>query len=796
MKRGLAIALVGVNVVGMLAVLAPTATAYDIATAAWTKVTISTSGGTGESMDGVAATDTTWFTIGCKTNVDPDEVRVFKTTNAGATWSSIVAWTHASLDCDGGNTDPISKWHIGADSENHVVGLVYASNGTFALETQNGGSTWAVKRLVNVKFTASCMDIGAGTDYIGGVYSGQTYRAWRNTGAGWSATNVTVGAGSFGGTICNMASDNDSIAWFYWNNNDGSRHRAMISKSEDQGVTWDVVRAPSGADCSAFGKGPFVVEDSNTVYQFVPKFHDSSGNCGGAPSGCFNALCGQIIKTTNAGGSWSQLQYGGSLVGCGGDDTKGKFVAAGVFLIGCGTSIILTHDGAVTLSKATTQITTPCATMNEGFGLDYVKAKPLIFYGEGSNGAEQGRVCVGGTVDLATLAGVLTGGYFWCSAIGSPKGGYDFLEDVVVQRGDVIGLDLTGDIKADFYRFKGNSGDFAYLGKAFTVEGSPKSGSKAVVVNFTLEAGTDAVSSVFRTAFSSVMPTGTLTSPTLAKGNGKTTGAFAEHVEVELTEVASSWSIRLYYVTGAGDRTQLGPAWEGGSPNRINSFSFIVDSRGADAYVGIQDALGAFLKVGAVEMKFALPSALVEDEWKSQWFIGYGTSVFFEAVTRLSSKISNSTCIRDLVGTIVAGVQNGCLGVGDCGTVVDPDQGTTPGQQLAGTPGVTEPPPLKGGIIGASIPFAAEGGGNLFAVILFIGSFALAGFYLTGGRIYRKGSGGPTVIPGSTPVIMTSAYLGLLFSVKALGVSAAIPMMLAVVALFFLGHKAWHWARH
>lgn len=269
--------------------------------------------------------------------------------------------------------------------------------------------------------------------------------------------------------------------------------------------------------------------------------------------------------------------------------------------------------------------------------------------------------------------------------------------------GEVTGIGLSTGFE---YGGTSSESSWDYSAKQFTT------GSEAMHANITIEAGTDASSSVFRVNFATV--SGAAPSAT-TKGNGLDTQNFANHAEAQFTENGDRWQIQLYYVTGGGTRTQLGPAVNHGSANDARSYSVWSDNRGATPWIAVKDSAGATVITSNSTTPGTLAtfqSAFSGDEIFDIWYVGYGTGLFTAntALDNNEAEAGNSTCMFDDVGTAVA---DGSAGTSPA-DLVPPDVDPDPSDECAAL--VCPPAEGIGGLSSEAL--------SLFLGIVLIASFA------------------------------------------------------------------------
>lgn len=166
--------------------------------------------------------------------------------------------------------------------------------------------------------------------------------------------------------------------------------------------------------------------------------------------------------------------------------------------------------------------------------------------------------------------------------------GYNYVEDVTFSTPASVGV---GSISLnDFYKFTGDVSNNAYLAK-----GWPSTPTRDFYTRATVEAATEGTSGRLRVVFSYEDPTPWISANNFtaaAKGDGSTTGAFTNSTEVQFTENGNDWDIKIIQ-TLSGSRTQIGPAFSGGSPNTATGFQVGIDSD--LGYIYVQDSDGNIL---------------------------------------------------------------------------------------------------------------------------------------------------------------------------------------------------------
>lgn len=298
--------------------------------------------------------------------------------------------------------------------------------------------------------------------------------------------------------------------------------------------------------------------------------------------------------------------------------------------------------------------------------------------------------------------------------------GYDYKEDTSFE--DDLGDTSTFIGLEDGFLFTGNSGDSAYLGKAFTP------GTQAIRQVARLEADTELGDSLVRLAFTtgtatlSAGSTGDGAGDQTAAGDGQATGNFAENLQAVLIEDGDQWVVSIRYTDGGGLTQILGSANYGADPNSAHTFSFIVNTGSTTITGPLVDSQNHTIFTGSIAPGKAqlrgeagtiierdVPAGLASAEWKDSWVIAKGDTVV-EARTVLddntdAGQTDDSTCIFDLLGTA---------------TVVG-QSGSSPGSFIV----VPDPePPEDGGLFDP---------GNIDSP-LFIGFLLVAGMIFTGAR--------------------------------------------------------------
>jgi hypothetical protein len=393
-------------------------------------------------------------------------------------------------------------------------------------------------------------------------------------------------------------------------------------------------------------------------------------------------------------------------------------------------------------------------------------------------------------------------GAVFCAAPLETDFGYNYVNGPVEYQEDIDTLGGSERIEEGFV-FEGdeNFAEWGVLAKQLNP------GTMAGHVEFRIEAHQDNDDSVFRASFG--LETGGNLDPDasgdVALGNGLTTGAFADHIEIELTEDGDHWVGRFYYreaTLNSGARTQLGQSFRvNADPNEAITFDFWFDSRstatipsdysfgaaGGAGRVGPYAMLSSpdfstgngdplILAYRSLEFEIdggggaATKTAFLDDDILDVWLIGYGTSgTLTNAETSLDDPETdhNSTCIYDDIGTARV--------VGSSGQ----DE-----QFVATFTGTTSPtiddPVGEGTIFGGMVASASNLfggntviGGILVSILLIIG-FAVIGYGALGGSSVGGGVG---------------AVLGLILSL-AVGIFPLWPIVVIVIlALAFMVFK-------
>lgn len=268
-------------------------------------------------------------------------------------------------------------------------------------------------------------------------------------------------------------------------------------------------------------------------------------------------------------------------------------------------------------------------------------------------------------------------GHRFCANPAEDNFGYDYVEGVTYEDGEIADIDL-----ADAFVFTGDSGDSDYLAKGL----SP--GSTSFKVRARIEAGTELFESLFKIAFTTGATTLTAGSALdgngeadhTASGNGDTTGNFANSVQVRIEESGDHWNIGFYSTVAGSQAIIPGGFNYAQNPNDPFTFELVVDS--LNGPTGTGDG-SVWLNEGDGDLiaSRTLPAGLQGVTWKDQWFIGKGTSAS-TATTALDDEggleqldNENSTCLYDLVGTSTV---TGSSGLEDGTSVPDPDTLTAP----------------------------------------------------------------------------------------------------------------------
>lgn len=271
------------------------------------------------------------------------------------------------------------------------------------------------------------------------------------------------------------------------------------------------------------------------------------------------------------------------------------------------------------------QLTT---TLGDGLDFDIFRVE----VGTPATGGTSGRIFV----DNIKFEEPLIPGVIFCSNPFENNFGYEFVEDVDYDP------DLTGNNFNDLddaFVFEGSLTNSDYLAKGFST------GGKAVAVNFTLEAATEAASSLFRVAFTlgnNGIPSA------LNKGDGTDGGNFDNHVGVRLAEEGDEWNIGIYENVGGAGYNRIGSDVNLPGPNGITDFRFEVDSR------EISGRTATLYANGAVLMQRQISATFTEEIWEDQWFVGTAASLLnnLNVHTYLNDndEPADSTCIFDLIG--------------------------------------------------------------------------------------------------------------------------------------------------
>lgn len=279
--------------------------------------------------------------------------------------------------------------------------------------------------------------------------------------------------------------------------------------------------------------------------------------------------------------------------------------------------------------------------------------------------------------------------------------GYEYVEDWTYSADLVAEDELGADIELDDGWFADlPEGDSAYFGKGFN------SGSKALTVNFRIEAGVDTHDSVFRVAFTTGQD-GTPSATT--KGDGTDGDNFDDHVGLRFVEEGNDWRITFRQNIGGTSYATIGSSFTHGNPNSPTTYAFKVDSRDLSMKLYLGNATDGEL----IETR-SMSSAFQDELWQDQWFVATGTSSLFSAATVLDDNTDegaagndDSTCIFDDAG---GAVPTGSPGSTPGSTIPDDEDAGGGGSECSGF--LCSPPGGIGGISAAGI--------NLFLGFLFI----------------------------------------------------------------------------
>lgn len=343
--------------------------------------------------------------------------------------------------------------------------------------------------------------------------------------------------------------------------------------------------------------------------------------------------------------------------------------------------------------------------------------------------------------------------------------GYNYVEgveftDSLTTGGGSISLD-------DFYFFTGDMSDNAYLAKSWHT--TP---SQDFYTRTTLETATEGTSGTFRVVFSHVDPSawvGADNFTSAAKGDGSTTGVFADATEVFFTETGNDWEIKIIKVN-SGTRNQVGQSFVGLDPNTATSLEIGLNTESAASeLVYIENDSGTRL--------FEVIPGSSGEEIYSLWLVGAGLAI-----------ADSYTAMNDNDGPWASS----CWFWND---LEDPTLLGNPGS-LPFEEGITEEPttatPTGGigsGIFGDTDAEAASaffggstGAANFFFGALFIVGMAAAAPALTSGtRI------------DATPSMIAGGVLGLVMG-WAFGFISG-TFMFVLVVLSVAGVGLWFWGR-
>lgn len=249
---------------------------------------------------------------------------------------------------------------------------------------------------------------------------------------------------------------------------------------------------------------------------------------------------------------------------------------------------------------------------------------------------------------------------------------------------DVSGIGLSTGFD---YEGTTSESSWDYSAKSFSV------GTKALHENVTIEADDTGGVSVFRVNFHTAV--GTSPDDT-SKGNGLTSGHFADHIEAKFLEEDNSWRIGFYYVNG-GSVTALGSTFAFGDANDATQFTVWLDTRstanagttfnaafGSDNWYtpgGGSTSAGPFIALTSIsgsagpsgeevaKLKIQYLSSIAgtpftDDTVGDVWNVGYGAGIL-TAKTAVDENDqggrantgdeggTDSTCIFDDAGTMV-----------------------------------------------------------------------------------------------------------------------------------------------
>lgn len=648
-------------IIGALISTAPQAAAYSIGDAPWALSTISTVSESGNTINGVAFDDSTWVAVSCGTT----GLFLYKTTNAGNTWTRTTITTSTTLAC---GTHPGNQTKVEMkDSQN--VFVVYADRagaGTDRLKialSTDGGIAFSITNLGNR--VPSGFEIGIETASLGfvcAVMPNDAIRVWRNAGAGFSSTNVSVAAtlNTPVGTVCDIDSDGASavlLSTNYYHSADGGRDRGEIFKSDNQGATFGSVlihSSSAGTDSCGFATPTQAMIQDSLVYR-VFAGHESDVNgptctsgvvC--APGNGAQVTCLIMCESGDSGATWTCGKFVTPSGDCPAPSGTVEFAAAhssagstasayGAVSLGQGGFLLLTNcgstpnvwlreNGATTISHSGNQASSACAGASDGYGFDYVTNKPLIFMAVLS-GTDQGRLCTGTTPSLAAFA-ANTAVRAFCPFANVANFGYNFKEGFTT----TDGADFPPPGFQRIFLSNSENDNFDYL--ALRLDGN----ATHIATPASVAAHPDGHFSRFLIAYSLVPgePSGAF------KGNGATTGAFFQSMQVEFEELSDSWQITTRQVVD-GTATTLTTSTLNKDPNIA-----------ADWYIEINFRSGNFniSESGVLQVASTVAPGFVNTGIESVWYVAKGSNSVFDASFQMSypdqrAALPDSMCVLD-----------------------------------------------------------------------------------------------------------------------------------------------------
>ena len=199
----------------------------------------------------------------------------------------------------------------------------------------------------------------------------------------------------------------------------------------------------------------------------------------------------------------------------------------------------------------------------------------------------------------------------------------------------------------DVIDMQGSNSNPAWLGKSWGGVNPSPSGIHAARVFFTIRANDEGLSSKFRATFTNTPASGTIATPTLNDGDKDHTGDFANSVDAFFQETGNQWTVKFYYTTGGGARTQFGSSFVGDAPNTATQYMLEVNTEASTSHRYL--ALKYDNSTDVPGMNVTIPVEAGKDNafWYEQWFIAESTNVLVVADTDLTNS-GLSTCIFGL----------------------------------------------------------------------------------------------------------------------------------------------------